>query len=205
VVAADDVTEVDRLAEYQARPIGPQQGPGGPPGPDAGPPAPVMASRDSTSQFNPKVSMLSRAVAVPVWICPSAAGIFHYESLCQVMQQRLHCVSRTQHAQDDGRSCPSVPCYPASRNPSHAPCTVCLSMQEGAGAAAAAADSGSDQAAAAAAGTEAGSSSSEGVDPEELKRREVLARLQGRESQLESGLKVGLLLCCLVCCCCCPC
>jgi hypothetical protein len=58
VVAADDVTEVDRLAEYQARPIKPQQGPGGPPsGPDAGPPAPVMASRDSTSQLNPRVSI----------------------------------------------------------------------------------------------------------------------------------------------------
>lgn len=53
VVAADDITEVDRLAEYQARPIRPQPGPGGGPagGPGAAPPAPVMASRDSGSQL----------------------------------------------------------------------------------------------------------------------------------------------------------
>jgi hypothetical protein len=69
-------------------------------------------------------------------------------------------------------------------------------MQAGPGATA---DADSDQAAA------AGSGSSEGLDPEELRRREVLARLQGRESQLESGLKVG---CCSdkdTCCCCCLC
>jgi hypothetical protein len=34
------------------------------------------------------------------------------------------------------------------------------------------------------------SSSSSSVDPEELKRREVLSKLQGPDTQLESGLKV---------------
>lgn len=78
-------------------------------------------------------------------------------------------------------------------------------MQAGAGAAVADPDSQAAAAAAAAAATGAGSVGSEGVASEELRRREVLARLQGRESQLESGLKVGPLLCRLVCCCCCSC
>jgi hypothetical protein len=57
VVAADDITEVDRLAEYQARPVRHQEGPEAA-GPGAGPPAPVMASRDSSSQ-------LAQALRVP--------------------------------------------------------------------------------------------------------------------------------------------
>lgn len=51
VVAAEDVTEVDRLAEYQARPVRPPTGPGPAAGPGAAPapPATVMASRDSSN------------------------------------------------------------------------------------------------------------------------------------------------------------
>lgn len=51
VVAADDITEVDRLAEYQARPVGQQARDAAASGPGAAPPAPVMASRDSSSQL----------------------------------------------------------------------------------------------------------------------------------------------------------
>lgn len=51
-------------------------------------------------------------------------------------------------------------------------------------AAAAAAGAGSPPSAANAAGAPP-------ADPEEARKREVLARLQGKDTQLESGLKVG--------------
>ena len=65
------MTEVDKLAEYQARPLRQQRPPGGPVPSSAAPPAPVMASRDSSSQLQgaaaAKESAVSGDLEVHVW------------------------------------------------------------------------------------------------------------------------------------------
>jgi hypothetical protein len=120
VVAADDVSEVERLSAFQERPSKP------PPAgisPAAAPPAAVMASRGHSEPH------LAAAAATP-------AG--------------------TQQAQQQQQQ--QAPGTPRAR----------------------AEDAGDD----------IDSSSSGSVDPEELRRREVLSKLQGPDTQLESGLKV---------------
>jgi hypothetical protein len=118
VVAADDVSEVERLSAYQERPSKP------PPAgttPAAAPPAAVMASRGHSE---PRLAAAS-----------TAAG------LQQAQQQQQASGTPNAGVEDAGDDVDS-------------------------------------------------SSSSSSVDPEELKRRDVLSKLQGPDTQLESGLKV---------------
>jgi tetrahydromethanopterin S-methyltransferase subunit F len=177
VVAADDVTEVDRLAEYQPRPVRPPERAAAGAKPDAAPPAAVMASRNSTSHL-----LVSVLVTQAGCSCRSSG-----------LAQLFFCVSLswccTQQSSDA-----DLPCSHA-RVASLLSAVLLCALQAGpaVGSPSAAAGGGAGVVAGGGGVLPAG-------DPEEARRQEVLQRLQGRDTQLESGLKVCVAVCALVSC-----